>query len=339
MSDMPTSPSNEHTRDPGRRKPRVAVVFGGRSSEHAISVVTAGSRPARHRPRRSTTCCRSASPRTGRWALTADDPDRMAITDRAHADRRPDRRVGGRRRYCCPSTRPTARSSTASPAPCPRRSARSTSSSRVLHGPYGEDGTLQGLLELSGVPYVGSGVLASAVGMDKEYMKRVFTSFGLPVGPYDGGPPAGVGAGRRPAVRERILDFAASTAGRCSSSRPGPARRSGISKVDRPRRARRGDRARPAARPQGARRGAAARPRDRVRGAGVRGRPAGQRARRDPAGHRLRLLRLRGQVHRLRRGHRARAAHRRARPPRCSGSRSPRSRRRPARAWSGPTSS
>jgi D-alanine-D-alanine ligase len=54
----------------------------------------------------------------------------------------------------------------------------------LLHGQYGEDGTLQGLLELSGVPYVGAGVLASAVGMDKEYMKRVFTSFGLPVGPY-----------------------------------------------------------------------------------------------------------------------------------------------------------
>jgi D-alanine-D-alanine ligase len=54
----------------------------------------------------------------------------------------------------------------------------------MLHGPYGEDGTLQGLLELSGVPYVGAGVLASAVGMDKEYMKRVFTSFGLAVGPY-----------------------------------------------------------------------------------------------------------------------------------------------------------
>lgn len=54
----------------------------------------------------------------------------------------------------------------------------------VLHGPYGEDGTLQGLLEMSGVPYVGAGVLASAVGMDKEYMKRIFTSFGLPIGPY-----------------------------------------------------------------------------------------------------------------------------------------------------------
>jgi D-alanine-D-alanine ligase len=54
----------------------------------------------------------------------------------------------------------------------------------VLHGPYGEDGTVQGLLELAGVPYVGCGVLASAVGMDKAMMKRVFVAHGLPVGPY-----------------------------------------------------------------------------------------------------------------------------------------------------------
>ncbi len=54
----------------------------------------------------------------------------------------------------------------------------------VLHGPYGEDGTLQGLLELAGVPYVGAGVLASAVSMDKEYMKLIFAARGLPVGPH-----------------------------------------------------------------------------------------------------------------------------------------------------------
>ena len=79
----------------------------------------------------------------------------------------------------------------------------------MLHGPYGEDGTLQGLLELSGVPYVGAGVLASAVGQDKEYMKRVFTSFGLPVGPYLVIRPARVGAGRPGrAPASRIADFA-----------------------------------------------------------------------------------------------------------------------------------
>ena len=54
----------------------------------------------------------------------------------------------------------------------------------VLHGPYGEDGTIQGLLELANVPYVGAGVLASAVGMDKGVMKIVFAAYGLPVGPY-----------------------------------------------------------------------------------------------------------------------------------------------------------
>jgi D-alanine-D-alanine ligase len=55
----------------------------------------------------------------------------------------------------------------------------------VLHGPYGEDGTVQGLLELANVPYVGAGVLASAVGMDKATTKLVFAARGLPVGDYE----------------------------------------------------------------------------------------------------------------------------------------------------------
>src|SRR5690606_41771022 len=54
----------------------------------------------------------------------------------------------------------------------------------LLHGPFGEDGTIQGLLELAGVTYVGSGVLASAVGMDKHFMKVVLAEAGIPVGPY-----------------------------------------------------------------------------------------------------------------------------------------------------------
>src|SRR6185436_10588615 len=52
----------------------------------------------------------------------------------------------------------------------------------VLHGPYGEDGTIQGLLELAGIPYVGPGVLASAAGMDKEFTKKLLAAEGLPVG-------------------------------------------------------------------------------------------------------------------------------------------------------------
>lgn len=54
----------------------------------------------------------------------------------------------------------------------------------LLHGPFGEDGTVQGLLELAGLPYVGAGVLASAMGMDKHYMKMAFSAVGLNVGPY-----------------------------------------------------------------------------------------------------------------------------------------------------------
>ena len=54
----------------------------------------------------------------------------------------------------------------------------------LLHGPFGEDGTIQGLLELADIRYVGSGVLASAVMMDKHYMKVVFAGSGLPIGPY-----------------------------------------------------------------------------------------------------------------------------------------------------------
>ena len=54
----------------------------------------------------------------------------------------------------------------------------------VLHGPYGEDGTVQGLLELANVPYVGAGVLGSAVGMDKAVMKTLFAAAGLPIVPH-----------------------------------------------------------------------------------------------------------------------------------------------------------
>src|SRR5262249_56853466 len=54
----------------------------------------------------------------------------------------------------------------------------------LLHGAYGEDGTIQGLLEMAGARYAGAGVFASAAGMDKEYMKLIFAARGLPVGRY-----------------------------------------------------------------------------------------------------------------------------------------------------------
>jgi D-alanine-D-alanine ligase len=54
----------------------------------------------------------------------------------------------------------------------------------LLHGPYGEDGTIQGLLEIAGIPYIGCGVLASSVGMDKDFMKRIFLQAGIPTTPF-----------------------------------------------------------------------------------------------------------------------------------------------------------
>ncbi len=63
----------------------------------------------------------------------------------------------------------------------------------VLHGTFGEDGTVQGLLELAGLPYVGAGVLGSAVGMDKDVQKRLFEQAGLPIVPFLADPALGMG--------------------------------------------------------------------------------------------------------------------------------------------------
>ncbi|MFF3254820.1 D-alanine--D-alanine ligase family protein [Actinacidiphila glaucinigra] len=167
---------------PSSRKPRVAVVFGGRSSEHAISVLTAGAvLSAIDRDKYDVLPIGITT--DGRWALTADDPSRMAIADRAlpSVEQLAESSDGTVMLPVDPASREVVYSE---PGSVPKALGDVDVVFPVLHGPYGEDGTLQGLLELSGVPYVGSGVLASAVGMDKEYMKRVFISFGLPVGPY-----------------------------------------------------------------------------------------------------------------------------------------------------------
>ncbi|MGW7295672.1 D-alanine--D-alanine ligase family protein [Streptomyces xiamenensis] len=190
---------------PQSPKPRVAVVFGGRSSEHTISVLTAGA-VLRAIDRDRYDVLPIGITTDGRWALTADDPERMAISGRelptvaAIAEPGggsvllPVDPAGREVVYCEPGSVPKDLGDVDVVFP-------------VLHGPYGEDGTLQGLLELSGVPYVGAGVLASAVGMDKEYMKRVFTSFGLPVGPYTVVRPREWAADPA-AARKKIVDFA-----------------------------------------------------------------------------------------------------------------------------------
>jgi D-alanine--D-alanine ligase len=165
-----------------RARPRVAVVFGGRSSEHAISCVTAGSVLAAI-DRAKYDVLPLGITQDGRWALVADAVDRLAISATGKLPDVTDVAEAG--------------GSVVLAADPTQRDLAVIDTGEVtgilggvdvvfplLHGAYGEDGTLQGLLELAGVPYVGSGVLASSVSMDKEYMKRVFEGFGLPIGPY-----------------------------------------------------------------------------------------------------------------------------------------------------------
>ncbi|MEU4153717.1 MULTISPECIES: D-alanine--D-alanine ligase family protein [unclassified Streptomyces] len=174
---LPQSPEPQQS-----RKPRVAVVFGGRSSEHGISTVTAGAVLGAV-DRTKYDVLPIGITRDGRWVLTADEPERMAIADRRTPEVADvaESGEGGVVLPVDPANREVVYSE---PGAVPKALGEVDVVFPVLHGPYGEDGTLQGLLELSGVPYVGCGVLASAVGQDKEYMKRVFTSFGLKVGPY-----------------------------------------------------------------------------------------------------------------------------------------------------------
>jgi D-alanine-D-alanine ligase len=177
------------------RKPRIAVVFGGRSSEHAVSCATAGSVLQALDDERYDVVPVGIT-RDGRWVLESADPARLTITAQ---DRLPE--VDGSR-----STVALARQDDASdlvvhePGVVPRTLGEVDVVFPLLHGPWGEDGTLQGLLEMSGVRYVGSGVLASAVGMDKHYMKVVLASHGLPVLPYTVITPAGWEADRAACV-------------------------------------------------------------------------------------------------------------------------------------------
>jgi D-alanine-D-alanine ligase len=160
------------------RKPRVAVVFGGRSSEHAISCVTAGSvLAAIDRDRYDVVPIGITT--EGRWVLAEDAPEKLAIT----GDRLPSVDETGSSVVLAGD--PTLAELTVhEPAKVPQAFGSVDVVLPLLHGPYGEDGTVQGLLELAGVPYVGSGVLSSAACMDKQYMKVVLAAAGLPIGAY-----------------------------------------------------------------------------------------------------------------------------------------------------------
>lgn len=162
-------------------KPRVAVVFGGRSSEHAISCVTAGSVLAAIDPEAYEVVPVGIAP-DGRWVLESGDPERLRITT---PDALPAVDAGGASLSLAPGGDPDGRAGlvVTDPGSPPRALGEVDVVFPLLHGPWGEDGTLQGMLEMSGVRYVGAGVLASAVGMDKAFLKVVLRDAGLPVMP------------------------------------------------------------------------------------------------------------------------------------------------------------
>jgi len=147
----------------GARKIRVALLFGGRSGEHSISAATAaGVMKAIDRDKYDVLPV--GITHDGGWVLAAGDSSRWELT------------AGG----SLPEVTSDAGSEIAGLADLGEVDVVFP----LLHGPFGEDGTIQGLLELADVRYVGSGVLASAVGMDKQFMKIALAAHGLPVGPY-----------------------------------------------------------------------------------------------------------------------------------------------------------
>jgi D-alanine-D-alanine ligase len=169
-------PSPEFTEAP--RKPMVAIVFGGRSSEHAVSCATAaGVMQAIDRAAYDVLPIGIA--RDGRWVLASEDTGALEMSP-GHIPEVD----GSGASVLVPlsSTEPSLR--VLEPGAPPRELGEVDVVFPLLHGPFGEDGTIQGLFELADIRYVGSGVLASAVMMDKHYMKVIFAGHGLPIGPY-----------------------------------------------------------------------------------------------------------------------------------------------------------
>ncbi|HVL89558.1 MAG TPA: D-alanine--D-alanine ligase family protein [Actinomycetota bacterium] len=152
-------------------KIRVAIVYGGRSAEHEVSVVSARC-VIEAIDRDKYEVLPIAITKAGRWILPERGPEQLEapkgslpMVDEAGTDL-----------ALRPSGGLTAESGDGLggvDVVFP-----------LVHGPFGEDGTLQGMLEMAGVPYVGAGVLASALGMDKEMQRRLFAARGLPLLPW-----------------------------------------------------------------------------------------------------------------------------------------------------------
>ncbi|HEY0936803.1 MAG TPA: D-alanine--D-alanine ligase family protein [Trebonia sp.] len=185
------------------RKVRVAVVFGGRSAEHAVSCASAGLVLGAIDPDRYDVVPIGIAT-DGRWVLTSGDPARLALVAGAlpsvEAVATPGVSV-------TPAAGPGGGALVFSgPTAVPPELGQVDVVLPLLHGTFGEDGTIQGLLEMAGIRYAGAGVLASAAGMDKEYMKLLFTVRGLPVGPYVVVRDRDWGSAPSSPERKRVLD-------------------------------------------------------------------------------------------------------------------------------------
>ena len=165
------------------KKLRVGVIYGGRSGEHEVSLASAASvfqnlDPARYE------AVAIRIDKDGRWTLPSEPPKTMKAADVIKSTLGDEGRV---------PLQPDPRLRDAHPMAYPGGDTLMAGNTGikldvvfpVLHGPYGEDGTVQGLLELANVPYVGAGVMASAVGMDKAAMKLAFAAKGLPICDYE----------------------------------------------------------------------------------------------------------------------------------------------------------
>ena len=182
---------------PPSKKLRVGVLFGGRSGEHEVSLLSAAS-VLNAIDKAKYEVVPIGISKQGRWLATAES--QKLLKGEQHVENPRHLRAGDPEQT--PGAAVLARGDSVLVPPEPRGERHSlipfesnpTARQRpahqaidvdvifpVLHGTFGEDGTIQGLLELAGIPYVGAGVLGSAAGMDKDVMKRLFAAAGLPI--------------------------------------------------------------------------------------------------------------------------------------------------------------
>ena len=157
------------------RKIRVGVIFGGRSGEHEVSLASARSVMSAM-DKEKYEIVPIGITKEGRWIASGDPL--MALEAGDAGVSQPVALLGD------PSRRGLMRLEDTDQAFRATRLAELDVVFPVLHGPYGEDGTVQGLLELAGIPYVGAGVIGSALGLDKAVFKDVMLAHGLPITDY-----------------------------------------------------------------------------------------------------------------------------------------------------------